>query len=391
MVSPAFFPETIGTGHRHGETRFFGERPVSTQGFSLEPSAKPTAESVLASILENPGFGRYFTDHMAHIRWTEADGWHGHQVRPYGPLTLDPAASVLHYAQEIFEGIKAYRHADGSVWTFRPEKNAARFRTSARRLALPELSDEDFLGAIKALVTQDRTWVPTPASEAEESSLYLRPFMIASEAFLGVRPSKEVDFYVIASPVAAYFKGGVKPVSIWLSSNYKRASPGGTGAAKCGGNYAASLLAQKEAAEHGCDQVAFLDAVENTWIEELGGMNLFFVTKDGRLVTPRLTGTILEGVTRDSLLTLAKEEGLTPEERPISIDEWRDGVASGEITEVFACGTAAVITPIGKLVSENGTIEHPEGNQVAARLRKRLLDIQYGRAEDTHGWLTRLA
>lgn len=364
---------------------------MSTQGFSLEPSTNPTAESVLASILENPGFGRYFTDHMAHIRWTEADGWHGHQVRPYGPLTLDPAASVLHYAQEIFEGIKAYRHADGSVWTFRPEKNAARFRTSARRLALPELSDEDFLGAIKALVAQDSTWVPTPASEAEESSLYLRPFMIASEAFLGVRPSKEVDFYVIASPVAAYFKGGVKPVSIWLSSNYKRASPGGTGAAKCGGNYAASLLAQKEAAEHGCDQVAFLDAVENTWIEELGGMNLFFVTKDARLVTPRLTGTILEGVTRDSLLTLAKEEGLTPEERPISIDEWRDGVASGEITEVFACGTAAVITPIGKLVSENGTIEHPEGNQIAARLCKRLLDIQYGRAEDTHGWLTRLA
>ncbi|MCJ8284360.1 MULTISPECIES: branched-chain amino acid aminotransferase [unclassified Halomonas] len=364
---------------------------MSIQGFSLEPNANATDASIRNTILENPGFGRHFTDHMAHIRWTEDAGFHGHQVRPYGPLSLDPAASVLHYAQEIFEGMKAYRHADGSVWTFRPEKNAARFRASARRLALPELSDEDFIGAVKALVAQDIDWVPTPASAAEESSLYLRPFMIASEAFLGVRPSKEVDFYVIASPVAAYFKGGVKPVSIWLSSNYNRAAPGGTGYAKCGGNYAASLLAQKEAADHGCDQVAFLDAVENTWIEELGGMNLFFVTRDGRLVTPRLTGTILEGVTRDSMLELAKDEGLTPEERPISIDEWRDGVASGEITEVFACGTAAVITPIGRLVSEDGVIEHPEGNELASRLRKRLLDIQYGRVEDTHGWLTRLA
>ncbi|ALM53702.1 branched-chain amino acid aminotransferase [Halomonas huangheensis] len=364
---------------------------MSTQGFSLEPNANPKPANIRATTLENPGFGRFFTDHMAHVRWTSDAGWHGHRVCPYGPLTLDPAASVLHYAQEIFEGIKAYRHADGSVWTFRPEKNAARFRASARRLALPELSDDDFVGAIKALVAQDVDWVPTPASEADESSLYLRPFMIASEAFLGVRPANEVDFYVIASPVAAYFKGGVKPVSIWLSSNYKRASQGGTGFAKCGGNYAASLVAQREAAEHGCDQVAFLDAAENTWIEELGGMNLFFVTRDGRLVTPRLTGTILDGVTRDSLLQLARDEGLTPEERPISIDEWRDGVASGEIIEVFACGTAAVITPIGKLISEDATLEHPQGNEVAARLRKRLLDIQYGRAEDVHGWLTKLA
>nr|WP_275445806.1 MULTISPECIES: branched-chain amino acid aminotransferase [unclassified Halomonas] len=357
------------------------------------PNANPTDARVREEILANPGFGRFFTDHMAHVRWTASDDWHNAEVRPYGPLTLDPAASVLHYAQEIFEGIKAYRHADGSVWAFRPEKNAARFRASARRLALPELDTETFVGSLKALVAQDIDWVPTPASEADESSLYLRPFMIASEKFLGVRPSKEVDYYVIASPVASYFKGGIKPVSIWLSSTYNRAAPGGTGFAKCGGNYAASLAAQKEAESHQCDQVAFLDAVENKWVEELGGMNLFFVFKDGRIVTPALTGTILEGVTRDSVLQLAKDAGLKPEERQISIDEWREGVASGEITEVFACGTAAVITPIGQLVSEHERIvcTSENGGEVGRSLRKQLLDIQYGRSEDVHGWLTRLA
>ncbi|MGL6215332.1 branched-chain amino acid aminotransferase, partial [Billgrantia desiderata] len=234
-------------------------------------------------------------------------------------------------------------------------------------------------------------WVPTPKNAGDESSLYLRPFMIASEKFLGVRPAKEVDYYVIASPAGAYFKGGIAPVSIWLSSHYKRAAPGGTGFAKCGGNYAASLAAQKEAEKHGCSQVAFLDAAENKWIEELGGMNLFFVYKDGRLVTPRLTDTILEGVTRDSVLTLGRDEGLTPEERAISIDEWRDGVASGDIAEVFACGTAAVITPVGQLVTEEGTVQMPDaGNEIAKRLRGKLLDLQYGRAEDKHGWLTKL-
>lgn len=365
---------------------------VPSATFQTQPSNLPTADNIRDSILEAPGFGIHFSDHMAHIRWTLDEGWHAHGVRPYGPLTLDPAAAVLHYGQEIFEGIKAYRHADGSVWTFRPEKNAERFRKSARRLALPELSDEDFIGAIKALLAQDHGWVPTPADAADECSLYLRPFMIASEAFLGVRPSHEVDFYVIASPAAAYFKGGVEPVSIWLSSHYKRAAPGGTGFAKCGGNYAASLAAQKQAEAQHCSQVAFLDAAENRWIEELGGMNLFFVFKDGRLVTPRLTDTILEGVTRDSVLTLAKDEGLTPEERSISLDEWREGAASGEITEVFACGTAAVITPVSELVTEDERIRLSAGgdNAVAKRLRTKLLDLQYGRSEDTHGWLTRL-
>lgn len=365
---------------------------MSIERFSVSPSTQPTATQIRDDILENPGFGRYFTDHMAHVRWTPDAGWHSHEVRPYGPLTLDPAAAVLHYGQEIFEGVKAYRHADGSVWTFRPEKNAERFRRSARRLALPELSDEDFIDSLRALLAQDQAWVPTPSSEADESSLYLRPFMIASETFLGVRPSHEVDYYVIASPAAAYFQGGVKPVSIWLSSHYKRAAPGGTGFAKCGGNYAASLAAQKEAAAHDCSQVAFLDAAENKWVEELGGMNLFFMFRDGRIITPRLTDTILEGVTRDSVLSLAHDEGLTPEERPISIDEWREGAASGEITEVFACGTAAVITPVGELVTESDRIRlSAQGdNEVAKRLRTRLLDLQYGRSEDTRGWLTRL-
>jgi branched-chain amino acid aminotransferase len=230
--------------------------------------------------------------------------------------------------------------------------------------------------------------VPT----AEESSLYLRPFMFASEAFLGVRPANEVRYLLIASPVGAYFAGGVRPVSIWLSSQYTRAARGGTGAAKCGGNYAASLAPMVEAAENGCEQVCFLDAIEQKWVEELGGMNVYFVRADGTLVTPESSGTILEGVTRSSILQLGKELGLNIEERRISIDEWRDGVASGEITEVFACGTAAVITPVGRLVWEDGAVGDPGAptGPVTSQIRGRLVDVQYGRAEDTHGWMRRL-
>jgi branched-chain amino acid aminotransferase len=310
---------------------------------------------------------------------------------------MDPASAVLHYAQEIFEGLKAYKHPDGSVWAFRPEANAARMQRSARRLALPELPVEDFVNAVAELVAVDVDWVPS----GHEQSLYLRPFMFASEAFLGVRPANEVRFIVIASPVGAYFAGGIKPVSIWLSENYTRAAAGGMGAAKTGGNYAASLAAQLEAGEHGCDQVVFLDAVERRWVEELGGMNVYLVYRDGRLVTPELTGTILEGVTRDSILALAQEQGLSVEERRIGIDEWRDGVASGDISEVFACGTAAVVTPVGRLVWDGGEAVTPvagdangTGDQigpVAGRIRSALLDVQYGRAEDTYGWMRRLA
>jgi branched-chain amino acid aminotransferase len=353
---------------------------------SRRPVLTPDARR--EEILAAPGFGKHFTDHMITATWTAGQGWHDAGLVPYGPIQLDPAAAVLHYAQEIFEGLKAYRHADGSIWAFRPEANAERMARSARRLALPELPVEDFIASIELLVRTDAAWVPS----AEESSLYLRPFMYASEAFLGVRPAHEVTYLLIASPVAAYFAGGVRPVSIWLSTQYTRAARGGTGAAKCGGNYAASLAPMVEAAERGCEQVCFLDAIEQTWVEELGGMNVYFVRADGTLVTPETSGTILEGVTRSSILQLGKELGLNIEERRVSIDEWRDGVASGEITEVFACGTAAVITPVGRLVWEDGEVGDvtaPTG-PVTSQIRSRLVDVQYGRAEDTHGWMRRL-
>lgn len=341
-----------------------------------------------AAILVNPGFGVHFTDHMVAIDWDKAGGWHDARVQPYGPLSLDPAAAVLHYGQEIFEGIKAYRHADGSVWTFRPEANGARLQRSAHRLALPELPVSEFVESLRQLVAADADWVPS----APETSLYFRPFMIATEAFLGVHAAAKAGYYVIASPAGAYFAKGVAPVSIWLSTDYARAAKGGTGAAKCGGNYAASLLPQQEAAAQGCSQVAFLDPVEGKYLEELGGMNLFFVFKDGRLVTPALSGSILEGITRSSILQLGRDRGLTVEERKVSVDEWKQGVASGEISEVFACGTAAVITPIGELKGKGfavGDINAPAG-EVTMAIRKELTDIQYGRLPDRHGWLVKL-
>lgn len=357
--------------------------------FALTPSTEAKAEAAREEILADPGFGKHFTDHMVSIDWTIDAGWHNAHVQPYGPLTLDPAASVLHYGQEIFEGLKAYRHADGSIWTFRPEANAARLQRSARRMALPELSTTDFIESIKQLVAVDGNWVPAAA----ETSLYLRPFMIANESFLGVRAAHRVGYYLIASPAGAYFAQGVAPVKIWLTTEYSRAGRGGTGAAKCGGNYASSLLAQVEAYENGCAQVLFLDAETHTNVEELGGMNVFFVYKDGTLVTPKLTGTILEGITRESVITLAKDRGLTVEERTMNIDQWREGVASGDITEVFACGTAAVITPIGQLLGANGLsigdADAPAG-ELTMSLRKELTDIQYGRVADRHGWMTRL-
>lgn len=296
---------------------------------------------------------------------------------------------TLHYGQEIFEGLKAYRQPDGSVATFRPEANGERFRSSARRLAMPELPVETFVAACDALVQQDAAWVP---AHGGEESLYLRPFMIATEVGLGVRPANEYLFLVIASPAGAYFPGGVKPVSIWLSEDRVRAVPGGMGDAKTGGNYAASLLAQAEAAAKGCDQVAYLDAVEHKWVEELGGMNLYFVYGD-RIVTPSLTGSLLAGITRDSLLKLASDLGYTSEESRVSIEQWREDTAAGTLTEVFACGTAAVITPVGTVKSAGGEWTQGDGTPgpVTLKLRERLLDIQRGTAEDTHGWMHSLA
>ncbi|MBW3085771.1 Branched-chain-amino-acid aminotransferase [Austwickia sp. TVS 96-490-7B] len=365
-----------------------------TLTFPLRAGAVATGESDRAAILANPGFGKHFTDHMAVARWTVAEGWHDARIEPYGPLQIDPAAAVLHYAQEVFEGLKAYRHEDGSVWTFRPEANGERLQHSAQRLALPPLPVEDFLTSLRALVAADQAWVP--AYGTGETSLYLRPFMYASEAFLGVRPSHEVTYAVIASPAGAYFSRGVTPVNLWVSTQYARAGAGGTGAAKCGGNYASSLAGQLEGIQNHCDQAVFLDSATHEYIEELGGMNLFLVYRDGRIVTPELTGSILPGVTRRSILELAAEMGLTPQERRIAIQEWKDGAASGEITEIFACGTAAVITPVGELRWEGGSCDHrPAGagdemGEVTARLRSMLLDIQYGRVEDTRGWMTRL-
>lgn len=356
--------------------------------FEITHNSAATSAAERAELMKEPGFGNYFTDHMVTIRWTEESGWETPQLKPYGPLTLDPAASVFHYAQEIFEGMKIYRHPDGSVWSFRPEANCARLARSAARLALPELPEDLFLAAIAELVKVDHEWVPTGG----ETSMYLRPFMIGTEPFLGVRGARQVDFIIIASPAGSYFAGGMKPVDIWLSEEYSRAGRGGTGAAKCGGNYASSLIAQKIAMENGCGQTCFLDSVSSTYIEELGGMNLFFVTQDNTIVTPAINGTILEGITRDSLITVARELGYTVEERPVAIDEWRTKVPSGEFVEVFACGTAAVITPVGDLVEADRRTKNAntELGKVGSQLREALLDIQYGRAKDTFGWTKRV-
>ena len=356
--------------------------------FAVHRRADPVAVAARKKLLADPGFGKVFTDHMAVIRYTEGKGWHSAEITARKPLMLDPAAAVLHYAQEIFEGLKAYRHQDGGLAMFRPDANAQRFQQSARRLAMPELPAELFISSIRELVDLDRDWFPA----VEGGSLYIRPFMFASEAFLGVRPAHEYLYLVILSPVGGYFKAGAPAVSIWVSQDYSRAGPGGTGAAKCGGNYASSLAAQIEATKHGCDQVVFLDTAEHKWLEELGGMNVFLVFEDGTLQTPPLSGSILPGITRDSLMRLAQDQGLQVREKPYSIDRWRADAKSGKLTEAFACGTAAVVTPIGKVASPDGEFKIGAGGpgQLTMRLKQQLVDIQRGAAADTHGWVHRL-
>ncbi|GAB3127948.1 branched-chain amino acid aminotransferase [Tsukamurella serpentis] len=357
--------------------------------FALTRNDHPRSAAERSEILANPGFGRHFTDHMVSLRWSEDSGWHDAEVLPYGPITLQPSASVLHYAQEIFEGLKAYRQPDGTVATFRPEANAARFQRSAERLAIPPLPEDVFVEALEQLVAVDGEWVPAAGGE---EALYFRPFIFADEQTLGVKPANSYRFLVIASPAGAYFAGGVKPVSVWLSREYVRAVPGGTGFAKCGGNYAASLVAQAQAAQQGCDQVVWLDAIDHEAIEEMGGMNLFFVLGSGSnatIVTPELTGSLLPGVTRDSLLQLARDAGLATEERRITVTELTEGVASGAITEVFACGTAAVITPVGRVqgAKEDFLIGDGEPGAITLALREKLTGIQRGTVPDTHGWM----
>lgn len=354
--------------------------------FPLQPHPAPTSPADRAAALEELGFGVKFSDHMARAQYIEGQGWTNLEIAPYGPLSLDPAASVLHYGQEVFEGLKAYRRADGSVWAFRPAFNAHRLNASARRLALPELPVEDFLASIVDLVRADKDWVPTQ----EGATLYLRPFMFASEAFLGVRAAHGVTYLVIASPSGPYFKGGFSPVSIWVSRDYHRAGPGGTGAAKSGGNYAASLLPQNEAYAQGYQQVLFLDAKENRYVDELGGMNFFVVYEDGTLATPRLNGNILEGGTRGAIIKLLREEGTQVREEKLEFSTLLDDIRTGRIAEVFACGTAAVVTPVGKLGGEDFEVEVPTG-ELTKRIHDRITDIQWGRAEDTHGWCYRLA
>ncbi len=354
--------------------------------FEIQPTTNPTPEKERAARLVDPGFGRIFTDHMAIVRYDQASGWHGARIEARANFPLDPATAVLHYAQEIFEGLKAYKREDGGVNLFRPDANARRFHNSAERMAMAPVPEAVFIEAVEQLVGIDRAWIP-----GGEGSLYLRPFMIASEVFLGVKPSAAYIFAVIASPVGSYFKGGPAPVSIWVSQNYTRAAIGGTGAVKCGGNYAASLRAQAEAINHGCDQVVFLDAIERRYIEELGGMNVFFVFDDGSLVTPPL-GTILPGITRDSIIALSKASGTPVREELYTIDQWRSDAASGKLKEAFACGTAAVISPIGKVCSASGdfVINGGAAGPVAMGLRKKLVDIQYGRVPDPHNWIRKV-
>ncbi len=358
--------------------------------FEVTKNPNPVSDSEREAIIANPTFGTHFTDHQVVVVWEKDKGWHSAQVIPYGPIMMDPSAAVLHYGQEIFEGIKAYRHEDGSIWTFRPEANARRLQRSAYRMALPELPVDVFVDSLRELIAVDGAWVPSPEGE---KTLYFRPFEIAAENFLGVRAAQRAEYRVIASPVGPYFTGGIKPVSIWIALDSARAGKHGTGEAKTGGNYAASLLAQQKGYENGCSQVLFLDAETATYIEELGGMNLFFVYKDGHIATPALDGTILHGITRDSIITLLQDRGIKVEQRKVSLAEVREGVSSGEIVEVFACGTAAVVTPVGILKSENEeiVIGGNEPGELTVSIRQELTGIQYGRVPDRHNWLVKLA
>jgi branched-chain amino acid aminotransferase len=323
------------------------------------------------------GFGKSFSDHMAIARI--AGAWGDVAIVPFADVPLSPAAMVLHYGQAIFEGLKAYRQPDGSVCLFRPADNAARFEQSARRLAMPPLAPQTFLDACDALVRADADCVPSGPGE----TLYLRPMLFASEAALGVRPADEYLFLVIASPVDAYFGDTVRPITVWADPALVRAAPGGTGAAKCSGNYAASLVAKQTATANGCAEALWLDALHHRFIEELGGMN-FMAVRDGTVVTPPLSDTILDGVTRRSLLTLAGDLGYATEERPVTLDE----LTSGAFDEAFACGTAAVVAPIGGVRSAEGewTVGDGEPGPVTLQLRDALLAIQEGRAADHQSW-----
>lgn len=333
------------------------------------------------------GFGRHFTDRMLVADWSEEAGWHAVRIVPYGPFLLEPSAAVFHYGQEAFEGLKAYRQGGGSIALFRPEMNLARLNLSAARLALPELPTGLFLEGLDELVRLERDWVPG----TEGTSLYIRPALIATEAALGVRPAGECRFFIILSPVGAYYASGFKPVRILVEDSLVRAAPGGTGEAKTGGNYAASLIAGREAVKRGFDQVLWLDAVQHRFVEEVGAMNIFFVI-DGCLVTPPLSGSFLAGITRDSIMKLAPTLGLTVAERRVAIDDLMAGIKSGRVQEVFGSGTAAVVSPVGALgyLDELVTIGTGAVGEVTQMLYDTLTGIQYGRLPDRFGWMHKL-
>ncbi|MCD7733325.1 MAG: branched-chain amino acid aminotransferase [Oscillospiraceae bacterium] len=329
------------------------------------------------------GFGHIFTDHMFIMNYDEGQGWHDPRVVPYQPISLDPSAMVFHYGQTMFEGLKAYKGADGEVYLFRPDMNAKRANTSNQRLCIPEIPEEDFVQAIKAVVDVDRAWIP----EDEGTSLYIRPFVIATEPQLGVSPSTNYLFMVILSPSGAYYESGLAPVGIWIEDEYVRAVRGGMGFAKTGGNYAASLAAQVKAHDDGYAQVLWLDGVERKYIEEVGSMNIFFKI-NGKVVTPMLNGSILPGITRNSVLTLCKDWGYEVEERKVSVDELIEAAHSGALEEVFGTGTAAVISPVGKLryVDEVFEIGGGKIGELTQRLYDEITGIQSGKLEDTRGW-----
>jgi branched-chain amino acid aminotransferase len=354
-------------------------------GFRFDVSPSRLSDAERAEILADPGFGRFFTDHMSVIYWDENEGWHGACVTQLSPFTIHPACVVLHYAQGVIEGLKAYGRADGSVWLFRPRLNAGRFRKSAARLALPQLSDDLFVASLISLVQVDRAWVPT---NDRECSLYLRPFMFGAEVGLGVRPSPCVTYAVIASPSGPYFPGGSGGMRLWVGK-YPRAWEGGTGSVKFGGNYASNLVAEIEAKEYGCDHVLFLD--DDGCVQESGTMNIFAITAEGSLVTPSL-GTILEGVTRASVLSLAPAHGLAPTERRFPFEELKQGCISGKIREVFAVGTAAVVNPIVGFKGPRCEFAVADGlpGPKSQALRDHLLDIQYGRRPDPFDWMVEI-
>ena len=334
------------------------------------------------------GFGRIFTDRMLLVEWKAGQGWVDARVEPYAPFVLDPSCLVFHYAQEIFEGLKAYKWQDGTIALFRPEMNARRFNLSADRLCMPEVPEDLFLAGIEELVRLESDWIPTSSG----TSLYIRPAMIAVEPVLGVHPSDHFYFFVILSPVGAYYASGFNPVKIMVEDRYVRAVPGGTGEAKTGGNYASSLKAGLEAKKKGFEQVLWLDGVHRRYVEEVGAMNMFFAYEDV-VVTAPLTGSILNGVTRDSVLNLADTMGFRVEERQIDINELMADIRSGRLKEAFGTGTAAVITPVGALAYRDECLNVGSGGagSLTQKLYDTLTGIQYGRTEDTFGWIKKLA